>query len=65
MIINSNDEYIVKSEDVPRVDMMANPHCLYLETEYGGHCEFFDVNNKRMFPEVVVKYFKDIIIYNN
>ena len=41
LIVNSNDEYIVKTEDVPRVDLMANPQCLYVETEYGGHCDFY------------------------
>ena len=57
LILNSNDEYIALSEDVPRVDLMSNPNCLYLETEYGGHCDFFGKDNKRLFPKLVVKYF--------
>lgn len=65
MIINSTDDFIAKSEDVPRVDLMANPNCLYLETEYGGHQDFFGNDQRKVFPALICKYFRELVVFNH
>ena len=41
LIIYARDDIIVRDADIPKVDLLANQNCLYLESDYGGHCDFF------------------------
>ena len=52
MVIYAKDDIIVKDCDIPKTDLLSNPNCILLESDYGGHCDFFqekdthDVNGK-------------------
>jgi predicted alpha/beta-fold hydrolase len=37
----SNDDLIVLDRDIPRIDLLSNKYCIYLESDFGGHCDFF------------------------
>lgn len=66
LVIHSRDDIVCRSEDVPRVDLLANKNCMYLETRYGGHCDFFsssDMPKAKLYPNIVTKYLEDIIEY--
>ncbi len=63
-MLNSKDDPICRQEDVPRADLLANPNCLLVESNYGGHCDFFGRNNEgkneRFFPKLVHEYLKHL-----
>jgi len=40
--IHAKDDIICRADDVPKEELLANKNCIYMETQYGGHCNFFD-----------------------
>ena len=63
-MLSSKDDPICRQEDVPKADLLANPNCMLLESDYGGHCDFFtrnnDGKNERFFPKLVYEYLKHL-----
>ena len=45
MVMYSNDDLIVPYNDIPRIDLLSNKYCIYLESDFGGHCDFFMPKN--------------------
>ena len=41
LILQANDDPIVLTEDVPKIDLLQNENCLYVESDYGSHVDFF------------------------
>jgi predicted alpha/beta-fold hydrolase len=42
LVMYSNDDLIVLDKDIPRIDLLSNKYCIYLESYFGGHCDFFN-----------------------
>ena len=60
---NLNDDGIC-----PKSIIQNNQNGLIIETEIGGHCDFFSVSDegcRRFFPDLVLKYIQDVEDYNN
>ena len=71
MIVKSKDDPISLQEDVPRDILLQNKNCILVESDYGGHCDFFSATGRkeekyrRFFLDLVVKYIDDIDRINN
>lgn len=74
--MQSLDDKITLTSEVPYKDLMSNANCCYIESDYGGHCDFFgkkktvvvDGEKKRiytrLYTDVVVKFLTDIAEYD-
>lgn len=67
MVLHSRDDPICIYEDVPRSDLLNNDNCLFIESDFGGHCDFLseyeekgEKKFKKYFPNIAVKYFDDV-----
>ena len=62
MIVKSKDDPISLQEDVPRDLLLANENCILVESDFGGHCDFFTATGRkeqkyrRFYLDLVLKY---------
>ena len=76
LIMQSIDDKITRVSEVPYNDLMTNPYCNYIESDYGCHCDFYgrkryvDVDGEqrfiytRLYTDVVVKFLNDIALFD-
>ena len=65
----ANDDPVVLCEDIPKLDLLQNKNCLYVESDYGSHVDFFtegykEQKYKRFFPILIYKYLDTISKYD-
>ena len=68
LLIYAKDDPVSQYDDIPKSIIQSNPNGLIIESEIGGHCDFFSVGEKgcrRFFPDLVLKYIRDVESYNN
>lgn len=67
-VIHAKDDIICREEDIPKEELLANKNCMYLETQYGGHCNFFDsssdIPKAKLYPNIITKYLEDVIEFD-
>ena len=66
LVLQAKDDVICLNHDIPKMDLMDNPNAIFLESEYGNHCDFFTqsvvdgkVQYRRFFKELLVRYLRD------
>ena len=69
LVLFSNDDPIVLKEHIPKLDLLQNKNCLYVESDYGSHVDFFtegykEQKYKRFFPILIYKYLDSISKYD-
>jgi predicted alpha/beta-fold hydrolase len=41
LVLHANDDPIAMTKYIPKTDLMRNPNAMLIETNTGGHCDFF------------------------
>jgi predicted alpha/beta-fold hydrolase len=68
MIFHNRSDAIILDRHAPKDILRNNPHCLMLETDFGGHCGFTSMyyddqgqkQYERSFPPIAVNFIKDL-----
>ena len=63
MVLVSDDDEICFKGQLPAVDILNNPFGMLVESEFGGHCQFFTdtgTKSRRYYPDIILKYFDGV-----
>jgi len=71
LVLHANDDPISMTKHLPVTDLVRNPNCLLIQTDVGGHCDFFmrapgkKLDYQRFYPDIVLKYFEEVERFND
>ena len=67
LVLHAKDDQICKNSSIPKAELLSNQNCVLMESEFGGHCDFYQAEkvpgtmiNKRLYTDLLVKYLDDL-----